>query len=69
MGSKNNVREREGALGRELPNVLWAYHTAPKESTGKILFKLSFIMEVIVPIKILSKTGKIRVKSSMSYGN
>lgn len=46
----------------ELSNVLWAYHTIPWEPTGETPFKLSFEMEVVIPIEILSKTLKMKVK-------
>lgn len=42
--------------------MLWTYHTTPRELTGEIPFKLSFRIEAIVPIEILSETSRIKVK-------
>ncbi|XP_075665088.1 uncharacterized protein LOC142634694 [Castanea sativa] len=52
----NGLKKRlEGAKGRwakELPNVLCAYRTTPKRSTGETLFSLTYGVEAIIPAKI-----------------
>lgn len=61
-GFENKSRKREWGSLEESPNVLWAYHTTLWESTGEILFKLSFGMETTIPIEILSETSRMKVK-------
>ena len=41
----------DGAKGRwaeELPNVLWAYRTTPRRSTGETLFSLTYKAEAVI---------------------
>lgn len=40
----------------ELLNVLWAYHTTPREPNEEIPFRLTFGMEAVVSVEILSDT-------------
>ena len=45
----------DGAKGRwaeELPNVLWAYRTTPKRSTGETLFSLTYRVEAVIPAEV-----------------
>ena len=45
----------DGAKGRwveELPNVLWAYRTTPKRSTGETLFSLTYRAEAVIPAEV-----------------
>ena len=52
----NGLKKRlEGAKGRwteELPNVLWAYRTTPRRSTGEIPFSLTYGTEAVIPVEI-----------------
>ena len=41
---------------KELPGVLWAYHTTPKTSTGKSPYYLVYGMEAIIPTEVISST-------------
>ncbi|XP_022849947.1 uncharacterized protein LOC111372035 [Olea europaea var. sylvestris] len=59
---ETRLEKEKGLWAEELPNVLWAYHTTPRESTGETPFKLAFGMEVVVPVEILSETGRMKVK-------
>ncbi|XP_022851454.1 uncharacterized protein LOC111373186 [Olea europaea var. sylvestris] len=59
---KTRLEKEKGLWAEELPNVLWAYHTTPRESTGETPFKLAFGMEAVVPVEILSETGRMKVK-------
>lgn len=58
---KTRLEKEKGVWVDELPNVLWAYHTTPQEPTGETPFKLSFGMEAVVPIEILSETDRMKV--------
>ena len=48
----NGLKKRlDGAKGRwaeELPNVLWAYWTTPRRSTGETPFSLTYGVEVVI---------------------
>lgn len=59
---KIRLEKEKGHWVDELPNVLWAYHTAPREPTGETPFRLSFRMEAAVFVEILSETGRMKVK-------
>ena len=52
----NGLKRRlDGAKGRweeELPNILWAYHTTPRSSTGKTPFSLTYGAEVVIPVEV-----------------
>jgi len=40
-----------GAWPEELPNVLWAYRTTTRVPTGEIPFRLTFGIEVVIPVE------------------
>ena len=52
----NGLKRRlDGAKGRwaeELPNVLWAYRTTPRRSTGETLFSLTYGVEAVILIEV-----------------
>ena len=52
----NGLKKRlDGAKGRwaeELLNVLWAYQTTPKKSTGETSFSLTYGAEAMIPVKV-----------------
>ena len=52
----NGLNKRlEGAKGRwaeELSNVLWAYRTAPRRSTGETPFSLTYGAEVVILVEV-----------------
>ena len=52
----NGLKERlDGAKGKwaeELLNVLWAYRTTPRRSTGETPFTLTYGAEAMIPAKI-----------------
>jgi len=52
----NGLNKRiEGAKGKwaeELPNVLWAYRTALRRSTGETPFLMTFGIEVVITVEI-----------------
>ena len=52
----NGLKKRlDGAKGRwaeELPNILWAYRTIPKRSTGETPFFLTYEAEAVIPAKV-----------------
>ena len=52
----NGLKRRlDGAKGRwaeELPNVLWAYRTTPRRSTGETPFSLTYGAEAVIPTEV-----------------
>ena len=52
----NGLRKRlDGVKGRwaeELPNVMWAYRTTPRRSTGETPFSLMYGAEAVIPAEI-----------------
>ena len=40
------------SLVEELPNVLWAYQTTPKRSTGETLFSLTYGAKTVIPVEM-----------------
>ena len=59
----NGLKKRlDGAKGRwaeELPNVLWAYRTTPKMSTGEISFSLIYGAEAMIPAEVNLYSARI----------
>ena len=52
----NEVKRRlDGAKGRwaeELTNILWAYRTTPRRSTGETPFSLTYGAEAVIPAEV-----------------
>ena len=42
----------KGKWAEELPNVLWAYCTTPRRSTGETPFSLTYGAEVVIPTEV-----------------
>ena len=51
-GLKKRLKGAKGRWAEELPNVLWAYQTTPRRSTGETLFSLTYGAEVVIPTEI-----------------
>ena len=49
---KKKLEQLKGAWVDELPMVLWAHRTTPKEATGETLFSLVFGTEAVIPAKV-----------------
>ena len=50
-GLKKRLEGTKGMWAEELPNVLWAYRTTPKRSTGETSFSLMYGAEAIIRLK------------------
>ncbi|XP_042400762.1 uncharacterized protein LOC121990751 [Zingiber officinale] len=48
-----------GSWMDELPSVLWALHTTPKEGTGVTLFHLVYDGEAVVPVEIEVESDRV----------
>ena len=49
---KKILDDAKGRWAEELPNVLSAYRTTPRRSTGETSFSLTFGVEAVIPAKI-----------------
>ena len=46
------MERTKGRWTKELPNVLWAYRTTPRRSTGETLYSLTYREKAIIPVEI-----------------
>ena len=51
-GLKKILDGAKGGCAEELPNVVWAYRTTQKRSTGETPFSLTYEAEVVTPAEI-----------------
>ena len=51
-GLKRRLDGTKGRWVKELSNVLWAYRTTPKRSTGEISFSLTYGAEAVIPTEV-----------------
>jgi len=51
-GLKKRLEDAEGRWAKELPNVLWAYRTTPRRSTGETPFSLTYGVEMVILAEI-----------------
>ena len=49
---KTKLDEAKGAWPDELPNVLWAYTTIARTLTGETPFRLTYGIEIVVPVEV-----------------
>ena len=49
---KKKVERLKGTWADELPMVLWAHRTTPKEATGETPFSLVFGTEAVIPAEV-----------------
>ncbi|XP_028057288.1 uncharacterized protein K02A2.6-like [Camellia sinensis] len=51
-GMKKRLEKAKGKWVEKLPNVLWAYRTTPRRSTGETPYSLTYGMEAIIPLEV-----------------
>ncbi|KAL8147927.1 hypothetical protein AgCh_005306 [Apium graveolens] len=56
--NEKRLRESKTKWQEELPNVLWAYRTSPRTSTGEMPFKLAYGTEAMLPIEVGSPSHR-----------
>ena len=49
---KTKLDDAKVAWLKELPNVLWAYRTTARTSTGETPFKLTYGIKAVIPIEV-----------------
>ena len=58
-GIEKRLQESKDKWPEELPNVLWAYRTSPRTSTGETPFKLAYGTEAMLPIEVGSPSHRV----------
>ena len=51
-GLKKRLERAKGNWAKELLNILWAYRTTPRRSTGETPFSMTYEVKVVIPIEI-----------------
>lgn len=59
QGLKKQLDEKKGIWVEELNNVIWAYRTTPRSSTGETPFRLTYGMDAVIPVEIGSSSYRI----------
>ena len=54
---------------KELNNVIWAYRTTPKTSTGKIPFRLTYGMDAVILVEIGSSSYRVSGDANLEVNN
>lgn len=54
------------ACGKELPSMLWAYHTSPQTLTNETPFNVVFGTKMVIPVKISLPTIRIEHYDELS---
>ena len=49
---KKRLQEEKGAWVDQLPNILWAYRTTKRTTTGETPYSLAFGVEAVLPIEL-----------------
>ena len=61
-GIKKRLEKAKGKWVEELPQVLWAFRTTPRRSTGETPYSLAFGLEAIIPLETkIPKIGRAHV--------
>ena len=58
-GLKRGLDGANGRLAEELPNVLWAYRTTPRRSTGETPFSLTYEAKVVILIEVILCSARV----------
>lgn len=53
------MEECKKSWSEELPKVLWAYRTSPRNSTGETPYKLAFGSEARLPVEVGSPSHRV----------
>ncbi|XP_042467109.1 uncharacterized protein LOC122050254 [Zingiber officinale] len=57
-----------GSWVDELPSVLWALHTTPKEGTGVTPFHLVYVGEAVVPVEVGVESDRVQFYDKENVG-
>ncbi|RDX69754.1 hypothetical protein CR513_51085, partial [Mucuna pruriens] len=56
---RKRLEEAKGQWAKELPQVLWTYHTTPHSTTNETPFRLTFGTEAMIPVEIGEPSPRI----------
>ena len=59
QGLKKRLDEMKGNWVEELNNVIWAYRTTPRTSTGETPFRLTYGINAVIPVEIGSTSYRV----------
>ena len=59
QGLKRRLDEKKGSWVEELNNIIWAYRTTPRASTGEMPFRLTYGMDAVIPVEIGSSSYRV----------
>ena len=57
---KKRLDEAKGVWPEQLPQVLWAYQTSHRTSTGHTPFSLAFRSEAVLPVKVKVASHRVQ---------
>nr|XP_016437367.1 PREDICTED: uncharacterized protein LOC107763387 [Nicotiana tabacum] len=63
---KKKLEDAKGLWLKILPQVLWAYRTTPKMSTGKTPYSLVYGTEAVIPVEVGEPSLKYSYESGTS---
>ena len=59
---KKKLGSKKGKWAEELPYVLWADRTTPKNATGQTPFSLVFVAESVIPTEMVVPTARTSIR-------
>ena len=59
QGLKKRLDEKKGNWVEKLNNVIWAYRTTPRTSTGETPFRLTYGMDTVILVEIGSSSYRV----------
>ncbi|XP_016196013.1 uncharacterized protein LOC107637075 [Arachis ipaensis] len=59
-GLKRRLQDAKGAWVDELPQVLWAYRTTLRSTTGESPFRLAYVIKAMIRIEIAEESPRVR---------
>nr|XP_009781191.1 PREDICTED: uncharacterized protein LOC104230152 [Nicotiana sylvestris] len=63
---KKNIEDAKGLWPKILPEVLWAYRTTPKTSTGETPYSLVYGTKAVIPVEVGEPSLRYSHESSTS---
>lgn len=69
QGLKKRLDEKKGNWVEELTNVIWAYRTTPRNSTGETPFRLTYGMDAVIPVEIGSISYRVTGELNIDINN
>ncbi|KAJ0469945.1 putative nucleotidyltransferase, Ribonuclease H [Helianthus annuus] len=63
-GMKGGLERKQKGWLEELPFVLWAYRTTPKDCNGETPFSLTYWTEAVIPAEIGSPTARMKLREA-----